>query len=134
MEFHIVFDDGEGTAGCWFACDSSGKVNENLPKEAKTNLEYCLTHPEDFKRWNEIKRTEREYTEPAHGTCACGTEVELYDQYYGACQCPKCGRWYNLFGQSLLPPEQWERDPHEEVSIGRESGEVKKLFDYGRQH
>ena len=36
--------------------------------------------------------------------------VYLYDRYRAACQCPKCGRWYNLFGQELLPPEMWEED------------------------
>ena len=41
-------------------------------------------------------------------------DVELWDQYYGACQCPECGKWYNLFGQSLLPPDCWEEDPSEE--------------------
>lgn len=28
----------------------------------------------------------------------------------GACQCPKCGKWYNIFGQALLDPEFWEDD------------------------
>ena len=55
-----------------------------------------------------------DYKEPAHGTCICGEEVSLWDQYYGACECPKCGRWYNLFGQELVAPEHWETDPAEE--------------------
>lgn len=114
VEFHIVFDNGEGTAGFWFPCDPSGKISEEMPEEAKANYEYCMAHPEEYSRWNEIERMEREYREPGHGTCICGTEVEMYNQYYGACQCPKCGRWYNLFGQSLVPPEQWEHDPSEE--------------------
>ena len=113
VEFHIVFDDGEGTAGYCFACTPSGEIID-LPKEAEENYRFCMEHPEQFSRWNEVEKMEREYREPAHGTCICGTEVELYDQYYGACQCPNCGRWYNLFGQSLLPPDQWESDPSEE--------------------
>jgi hypothetical protein len=28
----------------------------------------------------------------------------------GANECPHCGQWYNVFGQELLPPDQWEED------------------------
>jgi hypothetical protein len=34
----------------------------------------------------------------------------LEDQYYAACQCPKCGQWYNIYGQHLRPPEEWIED------------------------
>lgn len=112
VEHELVFDDGHNN-GFGFPCDANGKVFDLQPETAQ-NLAYCLKCPQEFKRWNEVVTTKRYYKEPAHGTCVCGTEVELYDQYYGACQCPNCGRWYNLFGQSLLPPEQWERDPSEE--------------------
>ena len=50
------------------------------------------------------------YREPAHGICRCGEEVTLIDEYMGSCQCENCGQWYNLFGQELLPPNQWEED------------------------
>lgn len=108
LEF--TYDDNGGFS---FPCDASGNV---LPMTecAKQNYETCLAHQEEFKRFNEFLVRRIRYREPAHGTCSCGTEVELYDQYYGACECPKCGRWYNLFGQSLLPPDQWETDPSEE--------------------
>jgi hypothetical protein len=40
------------------------------------------------------------------GTCSCGREIAiLYDD--SACE---CGRYYNLYGQELIPPDQ--RDPH----------------------
>ena len=113
VEFRVVFDDGEGTASYCFICTPSGEVVD-LPEEAKENYQFCMEHPEEFSRWNEIERLKWKYREPARGTCICGEEVELYDQYSGACQCPNCGRWYNLFGQSLLPPDQWESDPSEE--------------------
>jgi hypothetical protein len=38
----------------------------------------------------------------------CGKEFKLQDHYCGACECPNCGEWYNLCGQHLNPPEQWE--------------------------
>jgi len=112
IEHYLVFDDGCGN-GSWFPCNASGSVVD-LPHEAVANLANCMEHPEKFVRWNEVVTERRKYEEPAHGTCICGHEVELYDQYYGACQCKNCLRWYNLFGQSLRPPEQWIVDPSEE--------------------
>lgn len=111
FELGFFYDDDGGYA---FPCDAAGNV---LPLEhdcARKNLEYCLAHPEEFASYNEVRKWENRYTEPAHGTCACGQEVVLTDEYYGACQCHVCGRWYNLFGQELLPPEEWETDPSED--------------------
>ena len=50
------------------------------------------------------------YTQPAQGICECGHKIELIDQYMGACECPYCNRWHNMFGQQLLDPEYWEED------------------------
>lgn len=92
--------------GYGFACDDAGEpIFTNEGQE--TNYNYCILHPEKF---NDLGIQERIYTykEPAKGTCHCGNEVYLTNQYLGACECPKCGQWYNLFGQELLPPEMWE--------------------------
>ena len=62
----------------------------------------------DLDLFNKIIEYEHSIRDNAHGTCECGNEVELYDEYYGACQCEKCGKWYNLFGQELNPPTYWE--------------------------
>lgn len=113
IHFNLVFDyDDNG--GYAFPCDAAGNVLPLEYEEAKANLAYCMAHPEEFSRWNEVETYKVRADELAHGTCICGQEVELYDQYYGACECPKCGQWYNLFGQSLVPPEYWETDPSEE--------------------
>ena len=45
--------------------------------------------------------------DPPTGTCNCGHKIELYDRYLGACECPYCGQWWNLFGQELKNPEHW---------------------------
>ena len=111
VEYELCFDDGHNN-GFGFPCDKNGTVN--IQPEAAANLAWCMEHPGKFVRFNEVVRYEREYLEPGRGRCSCGTEVELFDQYYGACQCPNCGRWYNLFGQELLPPDQWECDPADE--------------------
>lgn len=107
VTYHLAYDDGHGN-GYWFPCDEHGTPSKALTEAALQNLEWCKAHPEQFKRAGEVATLEREYVEPAHGTCYCGEEVVLENQYYGACECPRCGRWYNLFGQSILPPGQWE--------------------------
>lgn len=106
-EYVLVFDDGHGN-GYEFPCDSSGSLLPDVPDEARENCKRCLEHPEQFVRFDEVVEYKRKIRENAHGTCICGEEVELYDAYLGACQCPRCGRWYNLFGQELIPPEYWE--------------------------
>ena len=110
IEFLYTEDDGSGFG---FPCDERGNVlDAEMTKEAWENYRWCLEHPEKFAVYNEMKTRVRYYTPDAHGTCSCGEEVELHNQYMGACQCPKCGRWYNLFGQSLLPPEAWEDEEY----------------------
>lgn len=105
-EFYLVFDDGHGN-GCCFPCDNEGVLLDPNPAALK-NYRYCLDHPEKFVRFNKV--VERNYTirHPAKGTCKCGGEVEFFRTYYGASQCDNCGRWYNVFGQELLPPDEWE--------------------------
>ena len=112
-EYNIVFDDGHYN-GFSFPCNEHGELLSNINEYAIANYRRCLEHPEKFVRFNKV--IEQEYTvkDNAHGTCSCGNEVQLYDAYYGACQCEKCGKWYNLFGQELLQPEYWDVDPSEE--------------------
>jgi hypothetical protein len=108
VDYEVAFDDGRNN-GFGFPCDESGKILPDLPNPAAyENYKWCLEHPERFSRFNKVIRRVSHYKEPAHGTCNCGEEVALINEYLGACQCPKCGQWYNLFGQELLPPEEWE--------------------------
>lgn len=111
IEYELVFDDGCNN-GFGFPCDKEGKLLDSEEKNpvAHKNYRNCLEHPERFERFNRVIRYERRVVDNAHGTCSCGHEVELYDANCGACPCDKCGRWYNLFGQELLPPEYWEDD------------------------
>ena len=112
VTYSLEFDYADGS-GFAFDCDAKGNVFPLEYECARENLKHCLEHPEEFEEWKRVRRYVNHYTEPAHGTCTCGREVYLIDQYYGACEC-ECGRWYNLYGQELLPPEQWETDPSEE--------------------
>ena len=107
--YELVFDDGAYN-GCGFPCDENGQVFNDIPDAAKENYKYCLEHPEKFVRFNKVVKHERKTYDNAHGTCHCGNEIELYNQYLGACECDRCGKWYNLFGQELVPPTEWEGD------------------------
>lgn len=102
---NLVFDDGHNN-GFMFPCSESGIpiLNDCSQK----NYEFCIAHPEKFVRFNKVVNETQQYRENNRGTCSCGKKIELYDEYMGACQCPKCGQWYNIFGQELNPPSMWE--------------------------
>lgn len=110
VDYQLVFDDG-GCNGFAFICDESGVVDlTKMSDGAFENLQFCMAHPEKFKRFGKVVAWKRRWREPDKGTCHCGQVVELVNEYYGSCQCPKCGQWYNLFGQELLPPNEWKMD------------------------
>ena len=68
-----------------------------------------MAHITDF-YFHGIREYDNDYHEPDRGICVCGAEVYLDrdNSYLAAVQCPKCGKWYNLFGQELLPPDEWD--------------------------
>lgn len=109
------FTDRDG--GCSFPCDKEGNPQfDKMTDAAKENYKKCMQNPDKFPYcWNEVHKLTWSYTEPASGTCKCGTRIELYNQYHGACECPECGQWYNLFGQELVPPEYWMEDIEPDV-------------------
>ena len=111
VRYELSFWNNSKGGGYGFPCDENGNLNkETMCEEAIQNYEYCLAHPEEFDVFNKVEKMENSYREPASGTCHCGEKVFLQDEYMGACQCPNCGQWYNLCGQELLPPEEWEED------------------------
>ena len=104
-EVRFWFDN---TGGYGFPCDSKGNVlTDKMTPQAVENYQWCMAHPEKFKTYNRRVTIERRAVEPATGVCQCGNRVELVNQYLGACECPHCGRWYNLFGQELNHPSTW---------------------------
>ncbi len=106
ITYHIEFTNDEGS-GFSFNADVNGKIIiEN--EDQRKNYEYAIAHPELFPiQYNEFTKRVQHYTEPAHGICRCGQEITLQNEYMGACQCEKCGQWYNVFGQELIVPEYW---------------------------
>lgn len=107
--FELVFDDGHGN-GYGFPCDEDGNVGE-LNEAAYENYMWCLIKAREdaeyFARSGEVIRRRHRWREPNSGECECGNRIELFNQYLGACECPYCGRWWNLFGQELNPPTTW---------------------------
>ena len=107
-EYELLFYV-DSSGGLGFPCDENGTVDiGNLNPAAKENYEYALAHPEHYPYcWNKVKKYKRSYRELPSGICNCGNRIELYDEYLGACECPHCGQWWNLFGQELKKPERW---------------------------
>ena len=109
VDYRIEFTDIDGN-GCSFPCDENGTLLPFATDAAEKNYNNSLAHPELFAIYNEFKTYRRTFTAPAIARCHCGSNVTLENQYQGACECPACGRWYNLFGQELIDPEGWEQD------------------------
>ena len=95
------------SGGCEFPCDENGNVHDLNPA-AQINYEHCLAHPEKYEYdYGRVVRYERTWREPRTAVCECGEQFSLINEYLGACECPKCHRWYNLFGQELNDPSTW---------------------------
>lgn len=95
-------------AGFVFPALPNGEPDfKNMPEEAILNYNSCLN--DDRLDGPELRVEKRQYMNPAVGKCICGAEVVLDADYAGAVRC-ECGRWYNLFGQSLRDPRYWEED------------------------
>ena len=108
-EYYIEFfyKDDPDAGFCFPANRDRTPAFDKMCTEAIVNYESCLT---DARLTSpEFTVNTYTYTEPAVGKCICGVEVVLDCDYYGAVRCD-CGRWYNLFGQSLRNPEYWEED------------------------
>lgn len=102
------FVDANG--GSEFPCDADGNILvDKMSDFAMQNYKNCLANPDKYPyAYNEVHKYSRWVKDTPYGTCHCGERVYLINEYMGACQCPKCGQWYNLFGQELLPPNDWE--------------------------
>ena len=107
-EYRLVYTwPGKNGTGFAFPCDQDGNLLGDASDAAKANYQRCVdgTYSIAFDGIREVHNT---YIEPATGLCdACNCEVQLVNQYCGACQC-ECGQWYNMSGQMLSQPNEWE--------------------------
>lgn len=108
-EYELVFYVERG-CGCAFPCDENGHIDvEKMYPPARENYESALKHPEKYPyAWNKVEKRTYSYCENPSGICNCGKRIELFNEYLGACECPFCGQWWNLFGQELNNPETWK--------------------------
>ena len=108
LEYTLKSDPG---AGFSFDCDDNGNIIfqpefEDAQKESYQYVQDNINlYDGPF-----INTYSHSYRENAIALCECGEEIELYDEYMGACECPNCNRWHNLFGQTLKAPTEWEYD------------------------
>ena len=51
---------------------------------------------------------------PAIAECKCGASIELFDALNNECR--KCGRWFNMSGQEVVPPSRCDSqgEPYDE--------------------
>ena len=107
-EYRLAFNTEPG-CGLSFPCDKDGNVDlSQMEAPAVKNYNYALQHPEKYPAgWKVVEKTERRYRNPATGICNCGERIELTDSYLGACDCPRCGQWWNLSGQELKDVSRW---------------------------
>ena len=113
IEWEIEFGDPNSfERPCYaFPCEPDGNPKPFVCKEAEENYNRVMELAKTDAYFEpRIIKQEIRYVENATAICECGTEIELWDQYLAACQCDKCGRWHNLFGQTLVDPEFWEED------------------------
>lgn len=109
-EIRLEFDLIEDRSACLsFDYDETAKQVILHNDAQRENYEYAISHPDKYHQ-GEVRTYTHKYKVPSVGKCDCGEEVQLVNEYMGACQCPSCERWYNLFGQPLNPPEMWEEN------------------------
>ena len=98
-------------SGFSFPCDKDGNLKtDDMHYDCwKGNYDMCVSSPDKFIDRGIVENSWT-YMENAKALCSCGKEIELYDEYMGACPCDNCGQWYNIFGQALNKPQYWEEE------------------------
>lgn len=106
----IEFDHKDGDGGYSFPTDENGNVkfDSKYKADRKKSYEFAMISSDYLGPFYRTKR--HIFTENAKAICECGSDIELWNQYHGACKCERCGRWHNLFGQTLVNPEFWENE------------------------
>jgi hypothetical protein len=110
----LVFDTqdryfGVSGTGGMVAClpaTESGRIGKLTEQQQRT----WDTYRDDTRYFAEVVELEEKTYTPTVVKCNCGTHVDIWAD---ADECPTCHQVYNLFGQELAPPSQWERDDYE---------------------
>lgn len=103
LEYRYRDDPDSGFAFPW----RNGAVQLN--PQSEENYKWCQEHPDEIECLGVVKITTSHWV-PSLAKCECGEKFYLDGSYYGSNQCPQCGRWYNIWGQEIRSPDQWEED------------------------
>lgn len=105
-QFRYVKVPGNAWAG--FPCDKGGNIFPLNPC-AQENFDNLVAGKVPDVEDKGVVFYTTTYIQNAEAKCVCGQIIELHDAHMYACQCPHCGRWFNLSGQELNPPEMWDK-------------------------
>ena len=119
VSYELAFDDALfPDCGYAFPCDKDGRILYTLSDTAKKSLAYCKAHPERWTAESREGRVVHIIRRVRYGLCpSCGRRVYLggsgWAVYLGSAEC-ECGQWYNVFGQAIKPPKEWDEWEEEE--------------------
>ena len=91
---------------CGYASKQNGAFC--LYVKSSVQIPQLQTHKDEFEIAGEVKKISWRYKEYNSGICHCGKRIDLFNQYQGACECPYCGQWWNIWGQELKDVSEWK--------------------------
>ena len=106
VEHYIFYEYAEELdSGFMFPCNQDGVIDFNsMEQVALDNYEKCESGEYEVV-YQGLRRSINRYSEPAIGKCSCGQEVALESNTN---QCESCHSYYNMGGQELRDPREWE--------------------------
>ena len=106
VEYYIFYEYAEVLdSGFMFPCNQDGDINFNeMEQAALDNYNKCESGEYEVV-YHGLRRSINSYWEPTIAECSCGHEVVLESNTN---QCESCHAYYNLGGQELRDPREWE--------------------------
>jgi len=108
IEYYIFYEWAEQLdSGFMFPCNQDGDINfDDMDQEALDNYDKCENGEYEVV-YQGLQRSINRYWEPTISRCSCGHEVVLESNTN---VCESCGAYYNMGGQELRHPSQWEEE------------------------
>ena len=112
--YYLTYKDTDGH-GDAFPCDQDGQILWGAvydPETTRKSLDFCQSHTD---RWTGKNGEIVAFVyHSRYGICpSCGHRVYFggsgWASHIGVGECD-CERWYNIFGEEILPPEDWGDD------------------------
>jgi len=108
IRYYIFYEWAEElNSGFMFPCNQEGIIDfENMEQVALDNYDKCESGEYEVVCQG-LQREINRYSNPAIARCSCGAEVTLESNTN---VCDSCGAYYNMGGQELRDPRQWEEE------------------------